>query len=81
MPLHDQPLTDSEALPAVLVLTQSTISVAHGTGTVLMRHFANYPPARLLNVYIDHVATPTFPMHAGYPVQHLVSRVLYRCPT
>ena len=44
--------------PKILVLTDEGISQAHGTGTVLMRHFEAYPQERICNV---------FPMKNGKP--------------
>jgi glycosyltransferase involved in cell wall biosynthesis len=42
---------DASAYPRVLVVTDYGMSVCHGTGACLLRHFGNWPPDRLLNVY------------------------------
>lgn len=38
--------------PTVLVLTDECISPSHGTGAVLLRHFATYPRERLMHGYL-----------------------------
>jgi hypothetical protein len=38
--------------PRLLVLTDECISPSHGTGAVLLRHFAGYPRERLLHGYL-----------------------------
>ena len=43
-------------LPRVLLVAHQSISLAHGTGAVLLRHFADYDPSKLANIYLDHYA-------------------------
>lgn len=38
-------------MPRVLVVSETCVSSAHGTGTVLLRHFAGYPSEKLANAY------------------------------
>src|SRR5207248_2299877 len=38
--------------PRVLVVSESCISAMHGTGTLLLRHFAGWPEGRLWNLYL-----------------------------
>src|ERR1035441_1619627 len=47
--------------PRVLVTTNTCISPSHGTGAVLLKHFNQYPPDRLLNVYLDERGLPSWP--------------------
>ena len=41
-----------DRLPNVILLTDHLISFAHGTGASLLRHFAEYPKNKLLNLYL-----------------------------
>jgi glycosyltransferase involved in cell wall biosynthesis len=45
-------------LPRVLVVSNGCVSGAHGTGTVLMRHFSAYPNEKLANAYLFQMGTP-----------------------
>ena len=65
-----------ERLPKVLVLTEDCISVAHGTGTSLLRHFTNYPEDKLFNVCWREVGEPAF--RNTYAVESLRSTILMR---
>lgn len=47
-------------LPNVLILTDNSLSLNHGTGTSLLRHFADYPPEKLLNVFSFLAGEPAF---------------------
>ncbi|NEO46636.1 MAG: glycosyltransferase [Moorea sp. SIO4A3] len=51
---------DSSRLPNVLVLTDCCISMNHGTGTSLLRHFSAYPENLGLNVYSFQGGEPAF---------------------
>lgn len=54
---------DGSDLPNVVILTDGPVSPSHGTGAILMRHFANYDSQRILNVYWlndDLHGEPTF---------------------
>lgn len=48
-------------MPSVLVLTDDCVSPGHGTGAVLMRHFADYPANRLSHVYLRRKGDPFWP--------------------
>ena len=39
--------------PRVLIVSDTWISNAHGTGTLVMRHFLDYPQHRLTNAYLN----------------------------
>jgi glycosyltransferase involved in cell wall biosynthesis len=45
-------------VPSVLVLTDDCVSPGHGTGAVLLRHLAEYPPNRLSHVYLRRKGDP-----------------------
>jgi hypothetical protein len=47
--------------PRILVLTDDCISPSHGTGAVLLRHFAGYPRERLLHGYLRLKGDPFLP--------------------
>ena len=49
------------ACPRILVLTDDCISPSHGTGAVLLRHFAGYPRERLLHGYLRLKGDPFLP--------------------
>lgn len=50
-------------LPNVLVVTDNCLSLSHGTGTVLLKHFEAYPAEKLLNVYSFQTGQPIFKKH------------------
>jgi glycosyltransferase involved in cell wall biosynthesis len=39
--------------PRVLIVSDTSISKAHGTGRLVMRHFSHYPQHRLANAYLN----------------------------
>ena len=45
-------------VPSVLVLTDDCVSPSHGTGAVLMRHFADYPTDCLTHAYLRRKGDP-----------------------
>jgi len=47
--------------PRILLLTDDCISPSHGTGAVLLRHFAGYPRERLLHGYLRLKGDPFLP--------------------
>jgi hypothetical protein len=47
--------------PRVLVLTDDCIAPSHGTGAVLLRHFADYPREQLLHAYLRLKGDPFLP--------------------
>jgi glycosyltransferase involved in cell wall biosynthesis len=47
-------------LPNVIILTGTCVSMAHGTGSVLTRHFADYPQEKIFNIYGVQYGEPTF---------------------
>ena len=51
----------SVELPSVLVLTDDCVSPGHGTGAVLMRHLAGYPPQNLTHGYLRRKGDPFWP--------------------
>jgi len=44
--------------PRVLVVTKQSVCPAHGIGAVLLRHFGQYDPSRLANVFISNDGAP-----------------------
>lgn len=54
---------DQAASPRVCILTDYELSHTHGTGSLLLRTFANYPPSALLNVSCERHAPVGFCEH------------------
>ena len=50
-------------LPNVLVVTDNSISLQHGTGTCLVRHFDGYSEQKRLNLYSLYEGKPEFKQH------------------
>jgi len=59
--------------PLVLVVSDSCISTAHGTGTIVLRHFSNYPKDKLSNAYCLETGDPAWPRSCRFktvPARH-----------
>ena len=58
--------TSDESRPRLLVLSDECIAPSHGTGAVLLRHFADYPKDRLIHAYLRRRGDAFLPH--SYPV-------------
>ena len=47
-------------LPNLLLLSDTCVSFAHGTGTVLIRHFSNYPAAKIFHAFRNERGKPYY---------------------
>ena len=56
-------LKKSSQLPNVLVVTDNSISLKHGTGICLIKHFDAYSEHKLLNLYSLYEGKPAFNQH------------------
>jgi len=48
----------TEESPNILIVSDSCISSAHGTGTLITRHFANYPQTKISQAYCFDLGQP-----------------------
>lgn len=54
-------IPDAQQGPRILVLTDDCIAPSHGTGAVLLRHFAEYPRELLIHGYLRLKGDPFLP--------------------
>lgn len=60
----------AQTFAQVLVISDSCISSAHGTGTLLLRHFSRYPSNKLANAYYREQGVPAWPASLRFEVRH-----------
>jgi len=51
---------EANALPRILVVSDSAVSPAHGTGCLLLAHFTGYPEEKLQNAYLEPFGAPVW---------------------
>lgn len=56
----------SDNFPHVLIVSDSPISLAHGTGTLVWRHFSGYPLEKLFNAYCTEAGQPAWAMASRF---------------
>ena len=68
----ERPLGESESpeWPRVLVVSDTCISTAHGTGYLVLKHFSRFPAEKLANAFHDRAGTPAWPASCQFAAGH-----------